>query len=1275
MGDDEQGIGSALQFFPRDIEPSYQGSDDQDALKAFMGQYAGSAPPAVDPNVTYADEYHKGVGGGDGKDNSYSSVGVDPSTLNDPTKFDFSKFLGNLKNQFSGLGGKIQDNPLQSLLFAALAARALTGGNRPTSTGGYTGPGINMGLKATRSPIAPINYKPYSGQPIYGPSDSSQVTYAAGGGLMSLAGGGMSKQPRYLRGATDGMADKIDTSIDDREPAKLSHGEFVIPADVVSHLGNGNSDAGADVLYNMMDKVRMARTGRKKQGKQINPNKFMPGGPVEDAKYVSGGDVQTFADGRTPTNTTTAQNLSSWAGPYVTDYLSKGQALANTPYQSFTQWSGGNVPLTAGTSPLQQQAYTGLSSLASNTPSQFGAATQFATQAGNAAQNLSYTPQNISAPQLQQYQMTQPQDVTGQTATAATLGSAPQATAQTGTAASAGAAPTYTGQSAQAAQLGPYQSMTGQTGTAASAGAAPEMQGQTAQAAQLGPYTQGIAALGNAAQAGAAPSFSGTQFQAPGQIGYQTVAGERVNAPNVRDLSMQAATSDWMPNLQMFQMKAPTPVQAASAGIATLGESPEMKAARLAASPEAKAALTDYQAKLQNYQMGPAERVGTQSILEGPGVGAYMSPYMQNVVDIQNREARRQADITRQADQARLAQAGAYGGSRQAIIDAERNRNLATQMGDIQEKGLQSAFQQAQQQFNTEQQARMQANLANQQAGLTVGQQNLAANLGVQQLGTQTGLQTALANQQAQQQTALANQALAGQYGLTQGQFEQAAAAANQQMKGQYGMTGAQLAQSAYNTNAQLTQQAALANQQAEFNAAQQNLAAALGVQSLGANLGQQMTLANLGNQQQANLQNLSAGLQTQGLQAQTGLQAQQLNQATGLQALLANQQAGINTGQFNAQMGYNTALQNAQLAQQAGLANQQVGAQFGLANLGNQQQMAMANLGNQQATNMANQQAANQFALAQAGYTQQAGLQTSAQAQQAAAANQALAGQYGLTNAQMAQQMGLANLGNQQAAAAANQQAANQFALAQAGYGQQANMQTSQQLQQQQLANQALAGQYGLSNAQMAQQMGLANLGNQQQTALANQALLGQYGLTQGGYNQAAAMQNAQLAQQAALANQQAGLTTGQQNLAAKLGVQNLAAQQNLQAQLANQQAGQFGANFGLQANQQQLAAAQALAGIGQGQFGTQLAGLQALLGAGTQQQQTEQAGIAALQNEYNKQMMYPYQQLQFQQGLLSGLPVAAATNTPNTSPLSQLYGGAGDLMAFYQKLFGGGK
>jgi len=84
------------------------------------------------------------------------------------------------------------------------------------------------------------------------------------------------KEGRYLDGNTDGMADEKPAMIDGEEPALLSDGEFVIPADVVSHLGNGNSDAGAKVLEEMMARVRKARTGSEEQGAQIDPNDFLP---------------------------------------------------------------------------------------------------------------------------------------------------------------------------------------------------------------------------------------------------------------------------------------------------------------------------------------------------------------------------------------------------------------------------------------------------------------------------------------------------------------------------------------------------------------------------------------------------------------------------------------------------------------------------------------------------------------------------------------------------------------------------------------------------------------------------------------------------------------------------------------------------------------------------------------------------------------------------------------------------------------------------------------
>ena len=105
--------------------------------------------------------------------------------------------------------------------------------------------------------------------------DSVKENFKKLGGTRELAQGGPLNN-YYLGGPTDGMADLIPASIDGTQPAALSDGEFVIPADVVSHLGNGNSDAGANQLMSMMDRVRNARTGTTKQGTEINPTKMMP---------------------------------------------------------------------------------------------------------------------------------------------------------------------------------------------------------------------------------------------------------------------------------------------------------------------------------------------------------------------------------------------------------------------------------------------------------------------------------------------------------------------------------------------------------------------------------------------------------------------------------------------------------------------------------------------------------------------------------------------------------------------------------------------------------------------------------------------------------------------------------------------------------------------------------------------------------------------------------------------------------------------------------------
>ena len=126
----------------------------------------------------------------------------------------------------------------------------------------------------TSAQSAMASYEPNT-NPLTG--EATAVNMASGG--IASNGyhlGGYSDGGRLLKGPGDGMSDEIPATIGHKQPARLADGEFVVPADVVSHLGNGSTDAGAKHLYKMMDKVRTARVGHKKQGKQIKANKFLP---------------------------------------------------------------------------------------------------------------------------------------------------------------------------------------------------------------------------------------------------------------------------------------------------------------------------------------------------------------------------------------------------------------------------------------------------------------------------------------------------------------------------------------------------------------------------------------------------------------------------------------------------------------------------------------------------------------------------------------------------------------------------------------------------------------------------------------------------------------------------------------------------------------------------------------------------------------------------------------------------------------------------------------
>ena len=215
--------------------------------------------------------------------------------------------MGILEDGLSALGGLFSNNDgttnfsnIAKIGGAILGGTGVIGTNTPPS--GYQGtvPKYDVQREVVPNTYDP-NRRPGSGgqryftQTQFVPRAAEPATPMSAEGLAALnaanparevvqqpvqqmAAGGIAtlKKGKYLDGASDGMADKVPANIDGVQEARLSDGEFVIPADVVSHLGNGNSDAGAKVLEGMMSRVRKVRTGSEKQGKEIDPKKFLP---------------------------------------------------------------------------------------------------------------------------------------------------------------------------------------------------------------------------------------------------------------------------------------------------------------------------------------------------------------------------------------------------------------------------------------------------------------------------------------------------------------------------------------------------------------------------------------------------------------------------------------------------------------------------------------------------------------------------------------------------------------------------------------------------------------------------------------------------------------------------------------------------------------------------------------------------------------------------------------------------------------------------------------
>ena len=262
-------------------------------------------------------------------------------------------------------------------------------------------------------------------------------------------------------------------------------------------------------------------------------------------------------------------------------------------------------------------------------------------------------------------------------------------------------------------------------------------------------------------------------------------------------------------------------------------------------SSDMQSAQTGYNPSLNYFQQqGPQQFGGAQA-------AQYMSPFIQQALEPQMREAITSARRGQVAQDLGSSRQGTYGGSRQLLASMERERNLGTQLGDIQSRGLQSAYESAQQQFERDRAARM-----------TTAQQNQQAALGVQGLGADIGSRMSLANLSNEQQARVNNQAQQFQAQGMNAENALRAALANQQ-------TGLAALQS--NQQADLDRQR-MAEQSRQFGS-QQGLAGLAQAGQMG------QTLANIGSAQ-SQADQARFGLQTSTAAQQQALQQQYLDTA-----------------------------------------------------------------------------------------------------------------------------------------------------------------------------------------------------------------------------------------------------------------------------------------------------------------------------------------------------------------------------------------------------------
>jgi hypothetical protein len=192
-------------------------------------------------------------------------------------RFDYNKVEDPEEGYKGGRSGERRYfNPIYTRLAGGGPVEQMSNANAVGANTGY--PMANVQRNAYAVPYQ----QPMSQNVVTGPQDTGVDTFTgeprmAGGGISHL--GDYSDGGRLLKGPGDGVSDSIPAMIGNKQPARLADGEFVVPARIVSELGNGSTEAGARKLYAMMKRVQKARgktTGKNKVAANTRAEKYLP---------------------------------------------------------------------------------------------------------------------------------------------------------------------------------------------------------------------------------------------------------------------------------------------------------------------------------------------------------------------------------------------------------------------------------------------------------------------------------------------------------------------------------------------------------------------------------------------------------------------------------------------------------------------------------------------------------------------------------------------------------------------------------------------------------------------------------------------------------------------------------------------------------------------------------------------------------------------------------------------------------------------------------------